>query len=125
MEKIYKVKKIGWENNNNKFNVVLVNAEERGILKIDVGSIVKVKKVVFINNEEVQQAVFAVVNKQFKGATEATVNSLLAEKLDIENIDDTITIQTDGFTESEAQEIQKLKQQLNPFGQLFNLLRGA
>lgn len=119
MRKRKAVGKIGWLQQNDKTNIVLMDKKLRASMDLKVGSMVKV-----IKGRHKQ---IAVVNKQFwelVGTDKVTLNSPLATKVGV-NEDEKVTIETD-VSKEEAEQfrrqfIENLASVGDPLARLFLL----
>jgi len=105
MDEEYKIAKIGWENQNETFPIILLSKSERNKLGLNEGDPVKV----YIKENGVEVGVISAIGKQFKELTGTdnicSVNGQLAEKLKID-IGSKVFL-TRNLTESEYKSFNK------------------
>lgn len=103
-EKVYKVARVGWTQENSLLPIVCMSKKERDALGIEIAKYVKVKKVVEIANQPVAVESLAIVQVQFKdllGEEVVALSTKLAEALEV-TTDSLVTISKD-VTESESE----------------------
>jgi len=114
MDEKYNVARIGWENQNDVFPVILLSKSDRDRLGLNEGDPVKV----YLIEDEIEVGVISAVGKQFKDLLGkeniCSVSGQLAEKLRI-IVGSEVNI-TRNLTESEYKQFQKDCKQAVFFG---------